>query len=299
MQDVDPDVPNSVKYPLEEIRVFLLAGFRQGIDLDNRPICMTSSIAQAIALAIFQRYTHIRVYGVEMGSDTEYQYQRDFVAFWTGYALGRGATVEFVSGDALWNRPIYGYDGTVEQPPNEFEGRADELREMEGEALKSLDRAKKALQRAYKNSNLPNRITEVGEAYTELGKVRGALAENVRYGGKAHAMLIDAGTVIIDRNEYEGAAAQANKDAEEYGQTVYRTAGRMDIVLASYMNNHDPTLLQHLENVMADYFIACENSGRAQGIKDENWKYAQEIDKLIRAAGGEKAVAVIKEGAGV
>jgi len=82
MQDQYPDVPRSVRYPLEEVTERF--GVRH----------FTSSIAYALALACFKGYKRMEVYGVEMETNTEYQYQRDGVTLWLGVAMGLGIKVD-------------------------------------------------------------------------------------------------------------------------------------------------------------------------------------------------------------
>jgi len=76
------DVPylDRDSYPLQEIMdVF-------GTDY------FTSTVAYAIAWAIFKRYDEINLYGVPMEHHTEYAYQRPCVEFWIG--LGRGLGIK-------------------------------------------------------------------------------------------------------------------------------------------------------------------------------------------------------------
>jgi hypothetical protein len=60
MQDVDPRVPNSRKYPLDEI--LKLTPFHY----------LRSTPAMALALGIYLGYTDIWLYGSELSSNTEY-----------------------------------------------------------------------------------------------------------------------------------------------------------------------------------------------------------------------------------
>ena len=86
MQEKYQEVPKAVKYPLDEV-IQLLQPF-------NYKKYLTSSVSQAIALTIVQGFEKIELYGIGMETETEYFYQRDCVAFWTGYAVGRGIVVD-------------------------------------------------------------------------------------------------------------------------------------------------------------------------------------------------------------
>jgi hypothetical protein len=108
MQEVDPLVPNAVKYPLEEISA-MLDNVKQGKDL--KPVQhFTASVAYAIALAIHRKYSHIKLYGFEMAHHEEYAVQREGVMFWLGFAAGRGINLEINCMDGLLQKPLYGYE---------------------------------------------------------------------------------------------------------------------------------------------------------------------------------------------
>ena len=75
------DIPTSVRYPREEI--FNIVG------LDY----FTSSVAYMIALAIYQKYDEIHLYGIDMPSQTEYFNERPCVEFWLGVAMANDINV--------------------------------------------------------------------------------------------------------------------------------------------------------------------------------------------------------------
>jgi hypothetical protein len=53
----------------------------------------SNTVDYALALAIWEGYQEIDIYGVNMETDTEYAYQKPGVEFWVGVALGRGIKV--------------------------------------------------------------------------------------------------------------------------------------------------------------------------------------------------------------
>ena len=99
MQSVDPAVPNSRAYPLEQVAE------RWGRRM------LTSSAAYALALALLQGYRRIEVYGIELSSNTEYSYQLPGWAYWVGLATGAGADIILRSGERQFSAPLYGYEG--------------------------------------------------------------------------------------------------------------------------------------------------------------------------------------------
>lgn len=109
MQEQYPDIPSSIKYPLDEmIREF-------GVDRSNvnhtPDAYFTNSISFMIALAIYEGFKEIHVYGVDMAVGVEYIEQRPSCEYYLGIAKGRGIKVYIpIESDLLKTRFIYGYD---------------------------------------------------------------------------------------------------------------------------------------------------------------------------------------------
>ena len=78
-----PDIPNSVIYPLKEIK-------KEFFSKVNREQYFTSSFSYMIALAIYEKHEEIALYGINLATDTEYQKYLPCANFWAGVALGRG-----------------------------------------------------------------------------------------------------------------------------------------------------------------------------------------------------------------
>lgn len=103
MQDVYPEIPNSKKYPLEEIS----AGYHKNY---------TSSIAFMLAHAALEAKTlgnigQVHMYGVHMMADEEYGYQRPACEYWLGILEGLGVKTHVAgTGSVLKCTYVYGYD---------------------------------------------------------------------------------------------------------------------------------------------------------------------------------------------
>jgi hypothetical protein len=297
MQEIDDQVPNSEKYPLDELCADLLANIKlvdkHGQKREVR--FFTSTIAEALALAIDLNYQRILIYGIEMASATEYFYQREGVAFWIGYAAGRGIEIELHSAHGLFDRPVYAYDGIIGREPEEFQARIDDLEKLHEELYANLKKAEQAVQQAFGNGRLTEHIEQLAQASTDIGKIDGMLEEVKKYHIKAMAMWDDAGTAIIDRNEFEGALAQARDDAAELGKMVYIEEGRMDVIYSSWRQSQDPAMLPILKKAIQAHQAACYNSGKRIGVMEENERLMKQTDELIRAAGGEKALGIVTD----
>jgi len=110
MQDVNPDIKASVKYPLQEIFDHFALCFTNPDDAKY----FTNSISFMIALAIYEGFEEIHVYGVDMATtayDSEYAHQRPSCEFWLGMAAGRGIKLHIpTTSDLLKARFLYAYE---------------------------------------------------------------------------------------------------------------------------------------------------------------------------------------------
>ena len=103
MQQKHEDIPNSVAYPLQEM-------------LDQFGNYFTNSISYMLALAIYEGYEEIQMYGVDMAVGTEYSQQRPSCEYFIGVAIGRGINVHIPeASDLLKARCLYGYEQEKEE----------------------------------------------------------------------------------------------------------------------------------------------------------------------------------------
>jgi hypothetical protein len=77
MQAKNDDVPMSIEFPKD----ILLKKFRR---------YFTNSISWEIALAIYEGFKEIFIFGVDMATDGEYAFERPSVEYFCGYAEGAG-----------------------------------------------------------------------------------------------------------------------------------------------------------------------------------------------------------------
>jgi hypothetical protein len=113
MQKIDPEVPDSVEYPLKEIVDSLLKNvlIKGKNDRELIPVDLfTFTGSYAVALAIYLGYDRIRLYGIDMIHTNEYRYQREGFAFWVGVAGGKGIELEIYGAESIFKRPLYGYE---------------------------------------------------------------------------------------------------------------------------------------------------------------------------------------------
>lgn len=99
LQKATNDIPNSVTIPLDEMTAAFLPTAHY----------YTSSVAYMLALAMLMGFKEIELYGFDMGTDTEYHYQRANFEYWIGIAHGRGVKVTLPDSQILKGK-LYGYD---------------------------------------------------------------------------------------------------------------------------------------------------------------------------------------------
>lgn len=87
MQKKYDDIPNSIKFPKDEIIEFFKDKGCKGAQY------FTNSISWFIAFAIMEGFQYIGIYGVDMATDSEYGWQRPSCEYWIGLAEGMGIEV--------------------------------------------------------------------------------------------------------------------------------------------------------------------------------------------------------------
>ena len=98
MIDKDERVPQSVRYPLEDVAAAI-----------KRPY-LTSTVAYAIAHAIYEKVDSITLFGVHLNASVEYFYQRASIEWLLGLAEGRGIEVALPEDCPLLKAPLYARD---------------------------------------------------------------------------------------------------------------------------------------------------------------------------------------------
>lgn len=97
---MDLDVPyiDLESYPLQEVIKFF------GTDYFN------STVDYAIALAVYEDFKKIDLYGMNMTAGSEYLHQKPGIEFWVGIAKGKGIEVN-ICGNLLMtiDNKLYGY----------------------------------------------------------------------------------------------------------------------------------------------------------------------------------------------
>lgn len=297
MQETYPDVPRSVRYPIEEITARYQLNY------------FTSSVSYAIALACYLNYKRIEIYGVEMETNTEYQYQRDGVTLWMGVAVGQGIEVDAHMG--ILDAPLYGYQGEVVIHYERFDERIIELtpgsEKLSKEYLAAAADTRKALDNYAMDSSKRNdealyqavaRQCNIG---FDLGVIDGAKQENMRYKKKADMMReASGGEFLFSRQEFESSAKRLSEKYEQANTqfislgTTLESIHRAIQMSAKGSPKREKIVRQYIDCI-TKYMQANNAAAIYKGGSNENMNYLVWLDKHIRAAGGSKSEAVLLE----
>jgi hypothetical protein len=95
MQEAYPEIPNAVRYPLEEVSSVVGDYFN-------------SSISYMLGLAIVEKVDHIGIWGVDMDGEDEFAYQRPNAEYMIGFARGVGISIYTPEESALLTYGVKG-----------------------------------------------------------------------------------------------------------------------------------------------------------------------------------------------
>jgi hypothetical protein len=294
MQDVYPDVPNSVRFPKDEI-LTMLPNARNNGELIREVDC---SPAWALALGIYQGYKRIEIYGVELESNTEYQYQQGNFKYWCGIAAGRGVELDIHS--SLFGSPLYGYEGEVSIPYETFQERIDTLMPLKKDKSGTFSAHAVTMTKAFDGfisgdvKDFTVLVQNTITAANDLSYIEGAMQENLRYKGKADKMRESGGDFIFSRQEFEQGAAASRKNFEQTIEGLNMMKGQLELVHGSTVGAAKDSPKR--KKLMASYSAMLQEFVRAngalglwRGVMDENYRYMSRLDAGIKAAGGVKS----------
>jgi hypothetical protein len=287
MIDQYEDVPKSEKYPLMEI----FEAF------PNAERYFTSSVAYAIALAVYKGYKVIEVYGVEMETQTEYGPQRTGVAYWVGFAAGKGICVNFHS-RKFFSAPLYGYDGDIQIPIEYFEQRIEHLNQFVLGSKGQFENVRMMIEdqlddfvTTYKTNleDLDVRITAAGQNSYNLGMTEAALNLNKMYLDKSQKMIEETGEYLIVRQEYEGYKLSGMKNMQKAQAMTNRTSDVLTKLRPSLNTNENKAvrekLVKDFSGALANFLHASHEFGKVQGVVRESLVLLKEYDTYLRASG--------------
>lgn len=272
MQDVDPRVPDSVRFPIE-----------QALDLTGFDY-FAATFAYMAALALLQEYDHIEVYGIDL-SFSEYQYQAECWRYWVGVLKGRLGAEHVVLHSALdlFKAPRYGYEGNYVFGEEYFNERIALLTNQWNAAQKHLKNQRRAIQDAIarKEHDKAQRLTiEFRDGCLSTGELAGALAEAERYQ--------TFGNRYADRGGFEYAAAKAQRDGEAKKPMIWHYGGMVEYVWNIWRQSDNQMAKEQMLDFIGKMSGVAEEVGALLGMYKENISYIVKYDAMVQANGGVK-----------
>ena len=318
MQDVYPDVPDSVRYPKDEITKKFIAD--RLVDENGNPIeVFTSTAAYALALALYQGRKTIYLFGIEMASDTEFVRQKPGFTFWCGLAAGLGVKIVKRSQSLLFQEKTYGYAGEVTISKEELEESIARMKLVEPASLEKLkrlkDNARILLDSAFSQKERVD-IVKVINAFTdannevltatfEHGQLIGGININnklLEHVNAQYSALRDGESqegLGIQRMQLELTLGRVKEEESRVKADAFSAEGASRVLIQAVprMGSTEDSKL------LANAFVDVQNQslestfryGQAVGAIKELTRYVKECRDMIDAAGGERAQKMLLE----
>ena len=132
MEEKYPEVPMSVRFPYEDIFNYICDMDPCGRDY------LTNSVSYMIAMAIYEGFDEISLYGVDMAVGSEYEKQRPSCEFFIGIAKGLGIKIYIPDrSDLLKTLVVYGRS----QKADAFILKLQDRRKFQQAQVKQIDQA--------------------------------------------------------------------------------------------------------------------------------------------------------------
>jgi len=170
MHQAYKEVPASIKYPLEEVISFI--GRRY----------FRSTASYMLALAMYEGFKHIGLYGVDMRSDTEYWYQKANMEHLLGKAEGLGIHIEIPEQSSLLRGALYGYEQIMTGFRQQLEFRQHGISDAIVKARNTFHEAKGKM----------DALTELVKTYPELKEEFNKSVQNTKQTGAFTNTLLGA-----------------------------------------------------------------------------------------------------------
>lgn len=246
MQDVYGDVPKSSKYPLNEI-----LNLTKNISIniagkEKRFNYFTSSVDYALALtALFQKkgrgYKTVEIWGIELEMESEYQYQRTGFGFWTGYLAALGTKV--VLHNSIFDNYMYGYEGDVAIPSEEFETRISDLNKELGQDKNQYNSEANNFLKSFSillkkdiSEEIKNNLIKIVKDGERAGIINGKIKESQRYLEKAKSMESVSGASVFSLGEFDGSRIMYTRQLSQVKENIKNLDLNAEVLLKNLIN---------------------------------------------------------------
>ena len=215
MVEKHEDIPNSVAYPIDK----MVAEFGP---------YFTNTISYMLALAIWEGFREIHVYGVDMAVGSEYAHQRPSCEYFLGIAKGRGIKLHIpYQSDLLKARFLYGFQ---EDEENAFNQKcAASIKMMNDRLTQARDSERKVREAVQQYDGGIKVLAEViGHCKDDatIAKLKNTLRAMENDKATREAQSVQVHEVV---NKYEG-AIQAIQEIQKTWATCLESPEPVDVV---------------------------------------------------------------------
>jgi len=301
MQKKYKEVPKSVRYPIESV-LSLVKNVRivvNGKEKDFKYFSCSPDFALALVADMWKkgkRYKRVEVWGIELETESEYQYQRTGFAFWTGYLAGLG--VNLFLNNSIFDAPMYGYEGDVAISSKDIEKRIADLTKEIGDRKQVYTKEAKIFLDSLAgllNKDISAVVQEELRDLTKRGEPTGILSgkirESQRYLEKAVAMEKETGSSVFALGEFDGARLAFNKqyftDRAEAERLSLNANSHLKKLLNLKKGSHKrQRAVEEFGNILAELMNKNMLLFHIVGATEENQYYVNSVKLSIRLSGG-------------
>jgi hypothetical protein len=289
-----PEVPNSIKFPKDEIVEALLPTFTVDSERGRKDF-FTSTIAYAIALATYLGYKEIHTYGIELADEDEYREQQPCAMFWMGIAVGKG--VKLVSHSQMFDSPLYPVETFIWLEKKIFSEQVTTLeperKKLQEDYIKlkdiSIDWMKKFENGVNCKDEMLKAIWARANAGQQFGIVDGASQENERYFQRSNAMEKATGTYVFSKHEFNRDRTAMGVEREKMFNQLNAAAAECERIIKRIEPKIFDSKRRHsfkdLEEAVEMYVRIAVKTGMYTGAMNEDERFMNLIDEAKKAGG--------------
>lgn len=301
MQETYKEVPKSVKYPIKEV-LSLVKNIRMVINGKEKRFKYFSStpdFALALVAEMWKkgiRYGQVEIHGIELETESEYNYQRPGFGFWIGYLAALGVKITLHS--SIFNGVMYGYEGDVAITSKYLEKRIADLTNKLGdgkqryknEAQLFLNSLSELIKQDISKS-VEKELNEITKRNEKAGIIVGRIKEDQRYLDKAQAMEKASGASVFAMGEFE---QTLHLHKSQYDQVYSKTLNlnfRISTILKKLLNLKKGSrkrrrALDEIGNLIAEMMNKNMLLLYISGAIEENHYFLNSVKLSYSKAGG-------------
>ena len=303
MQEQYSDVPKSVRYPIDRV-LSLTKNVRLVVNGKEKSFKYFSSSPDfALALVAYiwkqgRKYKRVEVHGIELETESEYQYQKTGFGFWTGYLAALG--IELVLYNKIFDAPVYGYEGDVAVTSAQIEQRIADLTQELGDEKDQYSQEAKVLLDSLSgllrqdiSVAVQAELNQITKRSEHAGILNGKIKESQRYLEKARAMEQKVGASVFAMGEFDGTRIAYNKQYLEARQQALMLNAGISPLLKRLLNlkkgsQKRQRVLDEFGAKVAELMNKNMLLLHVAGAIQENQYYIDSLKLSIRSAGGRR-----------